>query len=149
MKLHLHPTTHKVLWVVRILLGLGMLAFGIMKLAAAGNAEMVQMVGSAGHAMWLTFLSITAWFWIAAIWETLAGAFLLTGHWYKYGAILTIIIMIFAINAAGPMVNAIGFLVAAVLILWMGPGAWMICKCKSCKACCDRCCGTNHMQQQQ
>lgn len=142
----------KVLGIIRILLGAGMLFFWVMKLMQMGDPGTVEMVGGAGHAMGLKFLSVTVWFWIATIGEILAGAMLLTGHKYKVGAILTIIIMAFAINAVGMDPKAIAFLVGAILVLVMGPGCWMLCPCKSCKACCSGMCaskGKGDQQQQQ
>jgi len=68
--------------VIRILLGLVMLYFGIMKVI--GPAEMHALVGGAAHKFtFLQFLSTEVWFWIATIGEIVAGIFLITGHWYK------------------------------------------------------------------
>lgn len=54
-----------------------MLVFGVMKFGAP--AEMMEMVGGAGAALGMDFLSVTTWFWIAVIGEILAGLLLLTG----------------------------------------------------------------------
>jgi len=64
---------------------------------------MIEMVGGAGPALGLTFISTTTWFWIAVVGEILAGLFLVSGccKLTKIGAWLTIIIMIFALNYLG------------------------------------------------
>ncbi len=137
-----YSTQEKVVWAVRILLGLGMLIFGNMKFGA--DAEMQAFVGGAGHSI-LPFLSVGAWFWIATIGEIVAGLRLLSG--VKGGAMLTILIMLFALNAtwfADP--KAWIFLIAAIAVIVFKWGAWKCgakwCGCKkwSCKC---------SMQQQQ
>lgn len=126
----------KIVGVIRILLGIAMLYFGVMKLGA--GADMVAMIGGAGHKFGLTFLSTTTWFWIAVVGELLAGALLVTGHWAKIGALLTLIIMAFAINAMGPNLNAVLVSLASLVIVRKGCGAWCLCTCKDCKmACCE------------
>jgi uncharacterized membrane protein YphA (DoxX/SURF4 family) len=64
---------------------------------------MIEMVGGAGPALGLTFISTTTWFWIAVVGEILAGLFLVSGccKLTKIGAWLTVIIMIFALNYLG------------------------------------------------
>jgi hypothetical protein len=57
----------------------------------------------------------------------------------KLGAILTLIIMVFAINAMGFDPNAIIVTIGALVVLVMGPGCWGICPGKCCKK--GDCCG--------
>jgi uncharacterized membrane protein YphA (DoxX/SURF4 family) len=69
--------------------------------------------------MGMDFLSITTWFWIAVIGEIIAGLLLLSGckKLSKIGAILTLIVMVFAVNAAGFSPNAIVVSAFALIIL--------------------------------
>lgn len=125
---------NKVVGGIRILLGIAMLYFGGMKIGA--SPEMMAFVGGAAHKFGLTFLSTTVWFWIAVVGELLAGALLLTGHWAKVGALLTLIIMAFAVNAVGANLNAILVTIGALIIVWYGCGTRCLCKCPDCKAAC-------------
>lgn len=123
-----YSTQDKIIWAVRILLWLGMLIFGLMKLGAP--AEMQSFVGNAGHSLF-PFLSADIRFWIATIWEIIAWLWLLSG--IKGGAILTIIIMLFALNAtwfADP--KAWLFLVAALAVIVFKWWAWRCCTNKKC-----------------
>jgi len=138
----------KVLGVVRILLWLFMIFMWVMKFGAP--AEMVEMIWGAGAALGLDFLSITTWFWLAVIGELLAGILLLTGcnKLSKIGAILALIIMVFAVNAVGFNTNSIIVSIAALVILIMGPGAWTCCKMSCCTwGACSK--NDTQMQQQQ
>jgi len=103
-----------------------MLYFGAMKIGASDM--MVNFVGGAGAKMGLGFLSVHTWFWIAVIGEIVAGLFLLLGgKWTKIGAILTLIIMMFAGNAIGwnfSMVNWTLTTLAALVMLFYGTGCW-------------------------
>ena len=126
-------TCSKIVGVIRILLGIAMIYFGVTKLGA--SPEMMAFIGGAGHKFGLTFLSTTAWFWIAVVGEILAGAMLLTGHWAKVGALLTLIIMAFAVNAVGANLNAILVTIGALIIVWYGCGTRCLCKCPDCKSC--------------
>lgn len=74
---------NKILFVLRMLLGIAMIYFGVSKFGAPDM--MVNFVGSAGAKMGLGFLSVQTWFWIAVIGEILAGLLLLVGgKWAKY-----------------------------------------------------------------
>lgn len=133
-------TRHTAVGVIRILLGIAMIAFWVMKLGA--NAEMIEMVGSAWAAMWLDFLSTTTWFWIAVVGEILAWILLLT--WCKLcskiWAVVALIIMVFAVNAVWFNLNAILVIIFALVVLVFGPGKRCFCTCKACKK--WGCCGT-------
>jgi len=73
--------------------------------------------------------------------EIVAGILLLLGYYPRLAAILTLIIMAFAIKAAGFGTNAILVSVAALIILVLGPGAWGLCSNKCCKGK-SKCCGS-------
>ena len=89
---------------------------------------MVNFVGGAGAKMGLGFLSVATWFWIAVIGEIVAGLLLiLGGKSAKTGAILTLIIMIFAGNAIGwnlAMLQWTLTTLAALVVLFYGTGCW-------------------------
>ncbi len=144
-------TKGKVLGAIRILVGLAMLIFGVMKFGAPADAQ--AFIGGAGHKLGLTFLSIGTWFWIAVIGEIIAGLLLISGckKLSSLGAILTLIIMVFAINAAGFDLNAILVSVGALVVLVMGPGCRGFCKFPCCKggSCDTGACSVNPQQQQQ
>ncbi len=131
----------KITWVIRILLWAGMLAFWLMKLWAP--ADKVAFIWNAWHSL-LPFLSADIWFWIATLWEIVAGLFLLTGACTSTWALLTGIIMLFALNAtwfADPM--AWVFFIWALIILYKGSGAWAMRPTWGCcdKTCSDKACG--------
>ena len=126
-------TKAKVLGGLRILLWVFMLAMWVMKFGA--DAATMEMVGGAWAALWLWFLSVGTWFWIAVAWEIIAWAMLLSGckKLVKLGAILTLIIMVFAIGATGFGANAIVTTIAALVILVMWGWCWTLCKLSCCK----------------
>jgi len=117
---------------IRIIVGAALLFFGITKLGADPATQ--EMLGSAAHKFGLTFLSTTVWFWLAVAWEIIAGLSLLFGYKSKSGAILAIIIMIFAWNFTGRNmnVNAILVLIGSLIVLWKGSGSWAVQPCGSC-----------------
>lgn len=103
-------------------------------------------VGWAGHLLWLTFLSAATWFWIAVVGEIIAWLFLVSGccKLTKVGAILTLIIMVFALNMLGwttpdTLIPWLFVVVSIVLLVW-GRGARCFCTCAACKACTDGSC---------
>lgn len=124
-----YPICSKVVWVIRILLGAVMLYFWIMKFSA--DADMIAFIWWAAHGMWLTFLSLTTWFWIATIGEILAWLMLLFGWHTKWGAILALIIMFFAYSATGWDIignyKSLIVTIASLVILFSGSGDWAIC----------------------
>ncbi len=158
-------TCRTIMGIIRIALWLVMLYFGVMKVF--GPVETHAMIGGAAHKVGLTFLSLETWFWIATIGEILAGIFLTTGHRYRIGAVLTLIVMAFAINAVGPGWLPIATALAALAVLIWGAGKWRVCCCRYCMkgdmgGCCGKCMGCKdgksctcasehhaHMQQQQ
>lgn len=109
-------TKKTVLTILSLALGLGMLIFGLMKFGAP--IEMQEWIGGAAHQAGLTFLSISTWFWIATIGEIIAGILLLIGcsKGKKAGALLTIIIMLVALNSTG-WVDAKAYVFAAVALV--------------------------------
>lgn len=131
------PVCWKILWGVRILAGLWILWWWLMKLWA--SPEMMQMVGSAWPAMWLTFFGVTTWFWIAVVGEILAWLFLVSGcrKLTGIGAGLTIVIMLFALNLMGwttpDTLLAWIFLAIGIGIFIMGRGARCFCVGPCCK----------------
>ena len=147
------PKNAKILLgVVRILAWLDLLVFGLMKLGA--DNAMKEMVGGAGHALGLTFLPITTWFWIAVVGEILAWLMLVCGKRAKYGAILALIIMVFAINAKWVDAqaidpNAIFVALVSLAVLVFGSGYYIFNKGKFQKegTCChtgnEPCCGSS------
>ncbi len=141
--MHHSSTCHKIMGVIRIVLWLAMLYFGVMKIL--GPVEMHALVWGAAHKFsFLTFLSTEVRFWIATVGEILAGLFLVTGHWYKIGAALTLIIMAFAINAMGFGLLPVAVAVAAIAVLIWGAGAWRMCHGSCCShdgGCCGGCKG--------
>lgn len=125
------------IWLLVLRLGFGafLLMGGIMKIM---HPEMADMIWWAAHALGLTFLSTTVWFWLAAIGETLAGFLFVIGACLPIASLLTIIIMIVAFFGAlhGDMqqgMSAITFFIAALGLAFTGPGAWSI------KALCTKC----------
>ncbi len=127
----------KILWVLRILLGLGMLYMGIMKFTMLPGV--LDMLGGSAHALWFDFLSVNVWGWIAIVGEILAGLLLLVGcKGAKKWAFLTAIIMIFALNMTGwADWKAWLFFVVAMIILIRGGGKRSVCgKSCSCKSGC-------------
>jgi len=125
----------KVIGALRILLWIAMLYFGIMKLSA--SPEIVEIVGGAGVAMWLTFFSIKTRFWIAVIGELLAGAMLVLGACARVGGIITFIIMVFVINATGRGWLPVVIAIVALLIARKWAGARAVIKCPCCCKGCD------------
>ena len=150
------PVCSKILGVFRIALALGMLYFWLKKLGA--TPENAAFIWWAAHLMWLTFLSVGVRFWIATIAELLAAILLFSGckSCTKWWALLTIIVMIFALNTLWwitaqtmVMVSWI-FLLIAVALLVRGPGKWRFYSlCKSSQSSCGGCCGTDAQQHQQ
>jgi uncharacterized membrane protein YphA (DoxX/SURF4 family) len=130
---------NKALFVLRILLGLAMIYFGVTKIGAP--AMKVAFVGGAGAKMGLDFLSVTTWFWIAVVGEILAGLLILAGNKLaKIGAILTLIIMVFVGNAIGWDISNVNFVLttlASLVILFYGAGCW-----SDDPNCCDDSCNT-------
>lgn len=143
-------TKGKVLGAIRIIVWLMMLAFGIMKFGAP--MEMKEMVGGAWAALGLDFLSTMTWFWLAVAGEIVAWLLLLSGckKLVKVGAVLALIIMVFAINATGFDPKALVVVIGSLAVLAMWPGCWTLCKMPCCKggACCTKD-GTCDMEQQQ
>ena len=132
------PLCSKILWILRILLGIGMLWAGVSKLGIP--AEMHTMVGMAAHQVGLTFLSTETWFRIATIGEILAWLFLISGccKLTKWGAGLTVIIMLFALNliwwTSAMSLMAWAYLIVALVILIWGGGSRTLCMCSACRA---------------
>lgn len=140
------PLCNKILGGLRIIFGLWMLWAGLSKLFGA-NPEMMAWVGGAGHMLGLTFLSTTAWFWIAVAGEIIAWLFLVSGccKLTKVGAILTLVIMVFALNMLGWTTSDTLipwlFVIVSIVLLVYGRGARCFCKCTACKMCTDGWCG--------
>jgi len=144
-------------WIIRILLWAAMLYRGCMKLWNM-SPESIEFVGWAWHKMGLTFLSTTVWFWIAVIGQIAAGLMLLFWWKAKWGAVLTLVFMIFVWNVWGwdLLANPKAWItcIAGLIILFKGSWAWAICpeagccKPKSCSpdgkswGCCGWSCGT-------
>ena len=108
---------------------------GITKLM---HPEMIDMVGGAAHAVGLTFLSTTVWFWLAAVGETLAGLIFILGIFLPLGSLLAVIIMIVAFFGAmkGDMqqgMSAIAFFIASLGLGFTGPGKYSL-KSLCCKS---------------
>jgi uncharacterized membrane protein YphA (DoxX/SURF4 family) len=124
------PYCHKSLGIliIRLLIGGLFLYAGIMKIPMA--TEMAPFVGWAAHALGLTFLSLTAWFWIVVVAEILAGALFVAGLFTRFASFLVIIIMLVAMNAMGRgwMQIQIPFmmLVIAVALFTSGPGRYSL-----------------------
>ncbi len=138
------PLCNKILGALRLLIWVGMLAMGIMKLNV--TPDMITMVGGAWHQMWLTFLSMSTWFWIATLGEIIAWLFLVSGccKLTKIGAWLTVVIMIFALNSLwwttpDTVLAWVFFVIAASILVW-GRGARCFCTCAACKTCTDGSC---------
>jgi hypothetical protein len=155
------PLCNKILGGLRIIFGLWMLWAGLSKLFAV-TPDMIAWVWSAGHLLGLTFLSVSSWFWIAVVGEIIAWLFLVS--WCckltKVGAVLTLIIMVFALNMLGwttpDTLIAWLFVVVSVALLVYGQWARCFCGfpcCKWGKACTDgSCCaggscGTDMMKE--
>lgn len=146
------PLCNKVLGVLRIVFGLWMLWAWISKISA--SPEMIAGVGSAAHMLGLTFLSTTAWFWIAVVGEILAWLFLVSGccKLTKVWAILTLVIMVFALNMLGwttpDTIIAWLFVVVAIALLVWGRGSRCFCPFACCKgvACCEGGCCDSGMK---
>lgn len=119
----------KVLWVIRILTWLAMLIFGVMKLW--WWAEGMAWLWSAAPNLlpFLSFLPDIARGWIATIGEILAWLLLISGCgiFVRAGALLTLLIMIFAWNAGGLNPNLILVSLWALIALFCGWGCWKIC----------------------
>lgn len=134
-------TLSQALMVLRILLGIAMIYFGATKFGA--DANKMAFIGWAAYGLGLTFLSTTTWFWVATIGEILAWILLIMGKCYtKYGAGLTLIIMIFVGNAIGwnfadPMFSSVFFL--SIVVLWLD---WYLCESCDDKTCCGGSCST-------
>lgn len=137
--MHHSPTCNKIMGVVRILLGVVMLYMGVTKLL--DPAGMQEFIGGAAHELGLTFFSLGVWFRIATVAELLAGWFLVTGHWYRIWAVLTLIVMAFAINYAGLGRLPITVTLASVAVLIWGAGSWRLCHGSCCRWDDDGCCG--------
>jgi uncharacterized membrane protein YphA (DoxX/SURF4 family) len=154
------PLCNKILGGVRIIFGLWMLWAGLSKLFAV-TPEMMAWVWSAGHLLGLTFLSVNSWFWIAVVGEIIAWLFLVS--WCckltKVGAVLTLIIMVFALNMLGwttpdTLIPWL-FVVVSIALLVYGPWARCFCGFPCCKygancaggSCCGGgTCGTDMMK---
>lgn len=154
------PLCNKILGAIRIIAGLWMLWAGLSKLFAV-TPEMMAWVGGAGHLLGLTFLSVNAWFWIAVVGEIIAWLFLVS--WCckltKVGAVLTLIIMVFALNMLGwttgmTLIPWLFVLVSLALLVY-GPWARCFCGFPCCKygatcasgSCCGGgACGTDMMK---
>lgn len=112
---------------------------GIMKVMNAGP-DMANMIGGAAHAMGLTFLSTTVWFWLAAIGEILAGVLLIAGLFLPLASLLMLIIMIVAFVGAHKSnmqegMSTILFMIAALGLGFAGPGKYSV------QALCGKKCG--------
>lgn len=139
-------TKGKVLGAIRIFVWAFMLFMWVMKFGA--DDATVQMVGGAWAALGLDFLSVNTRFWIAVAWEITAWLLLLT--WCKklskLGAVLALIIMVFAINATGFDPKAIVVVIGSLVVLTMWTGSWTLCKMACCKG---GACDVSQQQQQQ
>ncbi len=117
------------MWVIRILTWLAMLYFWISKLWWWSEG-MSQLWGAAPALLpFLWFLSNAVRWRIATIGEILAWILLIS--WCRIlsrsGAILTILIMIFAWNAVWFNTNLILVTIWALAVLACGPWCWKIC----------------------
>lgn len=138
------------LLIIRLGLWWLLLMWGISKIMSA-TPEMMNMVGGAAHNMWLTFLSTNVWFWLAAIWETLAWATFLLGIFLPLWSILAVIIMAVAFAGAHNANMQEGmpaiFLWVVALGMWFaGPGKYSL-KNLLCKKCEEWNFNTNKVEQ--
>ena len=133
------------LLIIRLWFGAFFLMWWITKLM---HPEMADMVGGAAHALGLTFLPTTVWFWLAATGETLTGLLFILGIFLPLGALLAVIIMLVAFFGAlkGDMqqwMSAIAFLIASLGLGFTGPGKYSL-KNLCCKKCSGDSCSTNN-----
>jgi len=133
------------LLIIRLWFWAFFLMWGITKLM---HPEMADMVWGAAHALGLTFLPTTVWFWLAATWETLTGLLFILGIFLPLGAVLAIIIMLVALFWAhkGDMqqwMAAITFLIASLGLGFTWPGKYSL-KSLCCKKCSTNNCTTNN-----
>lgn len=114
--------------IIRLLIGGLFLYAGIMKIGMAD--QMIPFVGGAAHAIGLTFLSMTAWYWIVTVAEILAGALFVIGLFTRFASLLVVIIMLVAMNTMGRgwMQIQIPFMlmVIAIALFTSGPGKYSV-----------------------
>lgn len=123
------------LLIVRIVLAGIFLYHGLGKIGA--SPEVMWFVGGAGHALGLTFISTTVWYYIALGFELIGAALILFGAWTRVGATMLFLIMIGAMNVKGwawPKIELDVILAAlSVAIFVAGPG-----KLSLCQGCCAK-----------
>jgi uncharacterized membrane protein YphA (DoxX/SURF4 family) len=83
--------------IVRLIIAAVFLYHGIGKLMMAD--QMMAFVGSVPHTFGLTFLPVSAWFWLAVAGELFIGITMLLGVWVRASVVVLWIIMFFAMAA--------------------------------------------------
>ncbi len=118
-----HPSwAPSLVWIIRILLWLGVLAFGIMQVTSFGDPTPYANSIQSLQDQWLSFLSYDILYRLGAIWKIIAGLLLLLGFKTRIWAWLTLLLVIFAVIADGPIPLTIIFGLLAWFIKFAGSG---------------------------
>ena len=126
-------------WVLRILLGIWMLVFGIMKFTSMGQPGMyvdaLQSLQNQGLSLIPYNILYILWAWA----EVVAWVLLLLWYRTRVWAWLALLVMIVAM--IGWWINgmAIGFMLVAGFLIYAGSGSWAMQPTKTC-GCAKWCC---------
>lgn len=139
-----YPYCHSTgLFVLRLILAAVFLFHVLAKFGAP--EQMVAFIGWAPHALGLTFLSTTVWFYIALVGELLIVVTALFGIWTRIGSVILVIIMFFAMVAkkrAFPAIEMDLILAGIGIVLFIaGPGRYSLSKHHR-----ESCSTENHMR---
>lgn len=99
-------------------------------------------IGGAFHNIWLTFLSMNAWFWVLVVAEILAWALFVLGVFTRLASAIVIVVMLGAMHTKGRDFGAmeLDFVLAglALGLAFLGNGAYSLQNwcCKMCSWAC-------------